>query len=141
MLPALASFTDHLFEEDTELPTKAWGACATNTTQRLTLTFLDTHETPHGSLLYLLRHLILTPPNFLSYCCLPKCHCFCCITMGTAAVPSVPILPPPITFSSPKLAAKIFYVQPEIQSLTTKLMLTFWCSPASQPIHFQLRRK
>lgn len=98
----------HLIKEDIELPTKAWGACATNTTQRLTLTFLDTHERTHGSLLYLQRHLILTPPNFLSCCCLPKCHCFCCITMGTAVVPSVPILPPPITFLSPKFAAKTF---------------------------------
>lgn len=86
-------------------------AFATNITNRgLTLAFPDTHETPYGSLLYLLRHLTLTPPNFLSYCCLPKCHCFCCITMGTVAVPSVPILPLPITFSLPKLAAKTLYV-------------------------------
>lgn len=87
------------------------GAYATNITNRsLTLAFSDTHETLYGSLLYLLRHLTLTPPNFLSYCCLPKCHCFCCITMVTVAVPSVPILPLPITFSSPKFAAKTFYV-------------------------------
>lgn len=83
------------------------GACVTNIpNRRLTLAFLDTHNT-HGSLLYPLRHLTLTPPNFLSYCYLPKCHCFCCITMGTAAVPSVPVLPLPITFSSPKFTAKI----------------------------------
>lgn len=74
------------------------------------LAFPDTHETPYGSLLYLLRHLTLTPPNFLSYCCLPKCHCFCCITMGTVAVPSVPILPLPIAFSLPKFAAKTLYI-------------------------------
>lgn len=87
------------------------GACATSVTNRsFPLAFSDTHGTPYGSSLYLLRHLTLTPPNFLSYCCLPKCHCFCCITMGTVALPSVPALPLPITFSPLKFAAKTFYV-------------------------------
>lgn len=112
MWSALVSFTDHLFKEVTKLPNQTLRAAyANNITKRgLTFAFSDTHETPHGSLLHLLRHLTLTPPNFLSYCCLPKCHCFCCITMGTVAAPSVPILPLPITFSSPKFAAKTFYV-------------------------------
>lgn len=64
MWSALVSFTDHLFKEVTKLPNQTLrGAYANNITKRsLTFAFSDTHETPHGSLLHLLRHLTLTPP-------------------------------------------------------------------------------